>query len=356
ESYSSLSELNLLPKLVVISLDISSEYLPDGFVFRRLWSFDVSIGMNSGWQSLKSVLEICPISRSLRINKSVDACKQLFEVVESLELGDVEGHPNLIPSLDLGFSKLTSLDLQRCHSMQCLVDALKQQVPITALSNLRKLSLSHMFYLEEMCNAPQPQGFLQKLEEVEVSDCGEMRVLFPIAELRSIEQEGPSRHLTLQSLKIVKIRRCYNLKYIFPMSVANSLGQLHTLMINHCSQLEDIIQDRQVAYKCLLQSLKIVKIESCYKLKYIFPMSTANSLGQLHTLKIESCRQLEDIIQDRQVACKCLLQSLREVSLIHLPQLKGRNVNDIMLAQSSLQKLKVDYCPQLTHFIVSTTI
>ncbi|MFQ6652511.1 hypothetical protein Gotur_024336, partial [Gossypium turneri] len=243
ESYSSLSELNSLPKSAVISLDISSEHLPDGFVFRRLWSFDVCIGIKRERRYRKRDLENWPISRSLRIDKSVDACKQLLEDVESLQLNKVEGHPNLIPSLDLGFKKLTSLDLRQCHSMQCLIDASKQQVPITALSNLRKLSLSHMFHLEKMCNAPQPQGFLQKLEEVIVSDCGEMQVLFPIAELRSIEQEGPSRHLSLQSLKIVDIEGCNNLKYIFPMSVANSLGQLHTLKIKSCSQLEDIIQD-----------------------------------------------------------------------------------------------------------------
>ncbi|MFQ6641109.1 hypothetical protein Gotur_016418, partial [Gossypium turneri] len=245
ESYSSLSELNLLPKLVVISLDISSEHLLDGFVFRRLWSFDVCIGITrEPWILKRRDLKTYPISRSLRIVKSVDACKQLFEDLESLQLNDVEGHPNLIPSLDLGFRKLTSLYLRECHSMQCLIDALKQQVPITALFNLRKLSLSHMFHLEEVCNAPQPQGFLQKLEEVIVSDCGEMRVLFPIAELRSIEQEGASRHLSLQSLKIVEIERCNNLKYIFPRSVANRLGQLHTLKIKSCSQLEDIIEDR----------------------------------------------------------------------------------------------------------------
>ncbi|KAA3453080.1 putative disease resistance protein [Gossypium australe] len=299
--YSSLSELNLLPKLVVISLDISSKHLPDGFVFRRLWSFDFRIGIKRGRPFQKRVLETCPISRSLRIDKSVDACKQLFEDVESLELNGVEGHPNLIPSLDLGFSKLTSLDLGRCRSMQCLIDASKQQVPITTLCNLRKLSLSYMFDLEEMCNAPQPQGFLQKLEEVIVSDCGQMQVLFPIAELRSIEQEGPSCHLSLQSLKIVQIVGCDNLKYIFPMLVANSLGQLHTLKIKSCSQLEDIIQDRQLAYKCLLQSL-------------------------------------------------------REVSLIDLPQLKKTDVNGILLTQSSLQKLKVHNCPQLTHLFISTTI
>ncbi|TYH21493.1 hypothetical protein ES288_A04G048700v1 [Gossypium darwinii] len=301
ESYSSLSELNSLPEWIVISLDISSKHLPDGFVFRRFWSFDFCIGIRRESLYEKRHLEICPISRSLRIDKSVDACKQLFEDVESLKLGDVKGHPNLIPSLDLGFRKLTSLDLYECGSMQCLIDASNQQVPITAFSNLRKLSLRNMFDLEEMCNVPQPQGFLQKLEEVKVEGCYNMQVLFPIVEFRGIEQEGPSRHLSLQSLKIVEIEGCVNLKYIFPMSVANSLGQLHTLKIKSCSQLEDIIQDRPVAYKCLLQSL-------------------------------------------------------RDVSLIDLPQLKRKDRNDIVLTSPSLHNLKVKDCPQLTPFIVSTNI
>ncbi|XP_052884637.1 probable disease resistance protein At4g27220 isoform X2 [Gossypium arboreum] len=353
ESYSSLSELNLLPKLVVISLDFSSKHLPDGFVFRRLWSFDFCIGIKRNTWFQKR--ETYPISRSLRISDSVDACKQLFEDVESLELNEVEGHPNLIPSLDLGFSKLTSLDLRWCHSIRCLIDASKQQVPITTLSNLRKLSLSGMFHLEEMCNAPQPQGFLQKLEEVIVSYCDAMQLLFPIAELSSIEQEGPSRHLSLQSLKIVQIYFCNDLKYIFPMSVANSLGQLHTLKIKSCWSLEGIIQDSQVPY-ISLQSLREIEVEECDNLKYLLPMSVANTLEQLHTLKIKSCSQLEDVIQDPQVTYIYLLQSLREVSLIDLPQLKGRNVNSIILTQLSLQKLEVHNCPQLTHLIISTKI
>ncbi|TYH21486.1 hypothetical protein ES288_A04G048100v1 [Gossypium darwinii] len=348
ENYSSLSELNLLPKLVVISLDISSKHLPDGFVFRRLWSFDFCIGIKRG---------SFPISRSLRINKSVDACKQLFEDVESLLLNGVKGHPNLIPSLDLGFSKLISLHLRGCKSMKCLIDASKQKVPMAAFSNLRKLSLSDMFDLEEMCNVPLPQGFLQKLEEVVVSDCDKMPELFPIAELRSIEQEGPSCYLSLQNLKIIKIERCNNLKYIFPMSVANSLGQLHTLKIKSCWRLEGIIQDSQVPY-ISLQSLRKIKVKNCDNLKYLFPLSVANSLGQLQTLKIESCSQLQEIIQGREVLTSMAqgLPQLSVVELINLSQLKGNDRNDIVLTSLSLHMLKVRDCPLLTPFIVSTNI
>ncbi|KAA3453075.1 putative disease resistance protein [Gossypium australe] len=336
ESYSSLLELYLLPKLAVISLDISSEHLPDSFVFCRLSSFNFCIGIRRELRYGKKYLETCPISRSLRIDKSVDTCKQLFEDVESLQLDGVEGHPNLIPSLDLGFSKLTYLYLHWCHSMQCLIDASKQQVLITTLSNLRKLSLSGMFDLEEMCNTPQPQGFLQKLEEVIVSYYDKMQVVFSIVELRSIEQEGPSHHLCLQSPEIVEIKGCNNLKFLFPTCDANSLGKLQALKIERCFGMEEIIQHSQVS-TISFQCLREVQVTEYNNLKFLFPTCVADSLGQLQTLRIESCSQLQDIIQGPKVFISMAqgLARLNAVELINLSQLKGRDRNDIVLTSPS---------------------
>ncbi|KAK8358805.1 hypothetical protein V6Z12_A04G048400 [Gossypium hirsutum] len=389
ESYYSLSELNLLPKLVVISLDFSSKHLPDSFVFRRLWSFDFCIGIKRNTWFQKR--ETYPISRSLRISDSVDACKQLFEDVESLELNEVEGHPNLIPSLDLGFSKLTSLDLRWCHSIRCLIDASKQQVPITTLSNLRKLSLSGMFHLEEMCNAPQPQGFLQKLEEVIVSYCDAMQLLFPIAELianslgqlhtlkikscwslEGIIQDSQVPYISLQSLRESEVEECNNLKYLFPMFVANTLEQLHTLKIKSCSQLEDVIQDPQVTYIYLLQSLReeseqdqttsqyhplpncfpnliLIDIFECKSLKSLFPIIVAQGSSKkliapnLQTLKIERCFGIEEIIQDSQVST-ISFQSLRELQVTEYNKLKFLFPMCVANSLGKLQTLKIERC------------
>ncbi|XP_016685771.2 disease resistance protein At4g27190 [Gossypium hirsutum] len=575
ECYSGLSELNLLPKLGVLSLDLHPQDLSDGFVFPKLWRFDVFI---LAW---RTSFEPCPISRSLTIfnNASLDACKQLFEDVESLDLERVQGYPNLIPSLELEFSKLTSLVLYSCDGMKSLIDASKQQVPTTTFSNLRSLSLASMLALEELCNGPQPQGFLQKLEtlslrdcnemigaipisqnleELQVHQCGKMQVLFQTVELRSIEQ-WPNHHLSLQSLKVVQISECNNLKYLFPMSAANnSVGQLQSLDIHRCSQLEEIIQGTEVLnispqslrkirvsecnkltslsslshghrlqellvedcprltpliisakiqklelrritseqlsnldicnceeveqitgkdqtsshdhrlqpicfpnltlisifncenLKCLfpitvahggfpkllsasnlqtleisncsqleeiiqepqvsnisLQCLKEIKVENCNNLRYLFPMSIANSLGGLRTLRISGCFGLEEIIKATEASNVCLhslrevfvrecnkltslsslshghilksltnleiydclqledtfpismaqgLPLLNEVVLENLPQFKGRDGNEIVLTLSSLQKLKVVNCPELTPFIISTKI
>ncbi|KAK9024508.1 hypothetical protein V6N11_004667 [Hibiscus sabdariffa] len=426
ESYSSLWELNLLPKLDVLSLDISCQHLPDGFVFRQLRSFKVCIGKQLQVLFWKSDFETCPISRCLRIENSVDAFKQLLEDVESLELQRVGGHRNLVPSLDFGqggFNKLTSLHLEGCASLKCLIDASKQQMPATAtaLSNLVELSIREMVGLEELCNGVQPRGFLQNLKTLNMFNCEEMIGGIPILQnleqlkvkgckkmqvLFQISEQGSTHHFSLQSLKVVEIDGCNSLKHLFPMCVANGLGQLQTLKISECSQLEEIIQQPEATNICL-QSLKVVQIDGCGSLKYLFPMCLGNGLRQLQTLKMRRCGQLEEIIQQPQATNICV-QSLREVdvaecdkltslsSLSHgqrmenltrltiyccrqfeytfpismveglpllnyvwlhnLPEFKGRDGNDIVLTPPSLHNLSVEKCPQLTPFIISAKI
>ncbi|KAK8647852.1 hypothetical protein V6N13_121576 [Hibiscus sabdariffa] len=422
ERYSSLWELNLLPKLDVLSLDISGQHLPDGFVFCKLRSFKVRIGKQLEVLFWKRDFETCPISRCLRIEKSVEAFKQLLEDVESLELQ----HVVVVPSLDfghVGFNKLTCLHLEGCASLKCLIDTSKQQVPTTAtaLLNLVDLSLREMVGLEELCNGPQPRGFLQNLktldmfnceemiggipilqnlEELKVKHCGKMQVLFQIAE------QGPTLHFSLQSLKVVDIQGCESLRHLFPTGVGSGLGQLQTLKISECSQFEEIIQQSQATDICL-PSLKVVEIQDCGSLKYLFPMWVGNGLGQLQTLKIRRCGQLEEIIQQPQATNICV-QSLREVdvaecdkltslaslshgqrmenlarltiyccqqlectfpismaeglpllnevSLFDLPKFNARDENDIVLTLPSLHALRVEYCPQLTPFIISAKV
>ncbi|MBA0638159.1 hypothetical protein Godav_028859 [Gossypium davidsonii] len=157
---------------------------------------------------------------------------------------------------------------------------------------------------------------LQSLKEVKVEKCDNLKYLFRLSvdnglrQLHTLEIKSCSQlediilglqvpYVSLQSLWEVNVEKCDNLKYLFPLSVASCLGQLHTLKIKSCSQLENIIQDPQVPY-ISLQSLREVKVEKCDNLKYLFPLSATNTLGQLHTLKIKSCSQLEDVIQDLQ--------------------------------------------------------
>ncbi|KAL1102487.1 hypothetical protein V6Z11_D05G368100 [Gossypium hirsutum] len=398
ECYSGLSELNLLPKLGVLSLDLHPQDLSDGFVFPKLWRFDVFI---LAW---RTSFEPCPISRSLTIfnNASLDACKQLFEDVESLDLERVQGYPNLIPSLELEFSKLTSLVLYSCDGMKSLIDASKQQVPTTTFSNLRSLSLASMLALEELCNGPQPQGFLQKLEtlslrdcnemigaipisqnleELQVHQCGKMQVLFQTVELRSIEHynlsslkflnlfeltelrviwNGPIQAVNFQNLTQLNVRNCRSLRYIFSPTIAQYLPRLSELYISDCEELEQIIDKDQKSSQHHLQPICFPRLAEviifyCKNLKYLFPITSAyGGLPKLKTISLGNVPKLEQVFEGDEANV-----SKDEEKVIHLPQLTDLDLDRLPNLMSfspvgyhfvfpSLDDLNVQDCPNLT--------
>ncbi|XP_022753315.1 probable disease resistance protein At4g27220 isoform X2 [Durio zibethinus] len=377
ESYACLSELDSLSNLIVLSLEVSSEHVPRDFVFCKLQRFYVCVGFGFGFYNFyrrkERDSEICLFSRSLKIEGSViEACKQLLGDTESLNLKNVVGFQNLVPSMESGrvvFNKLTSVGLESCETMKCLIDTTKQQELTIAFSNLFKLSLKDMRGLEELCSGHQPQGFLlklktliidkcrdmtcaipilQSLEWLEVNYCDEMQVLFQIAELKSIQQ-GPSHHVSLQSLKVVRIDNCNKFRYLFPSSVAKSLGQLETLNISDCLELEEIIPKTEVT-NINLQSLREVHVSGCSKLTSLSSLSHGQSLENLTTLEIIDCSRLEYTFP---ISMAEGLPQLNKVTLQRLAEFKGRDGNDIVLMLPSLQALEIRECPQ---FIISTKI
>ncbi|XP_022753658.1 probable disease resistance protein At4g27220 [Durio zibethinus] len=292
ESYASLSELNSLSNLIVLSLVVSPAHVPKDFLFCKLQRF------------------------------------YLFGDTESLNLKNVVGCQNFVPSFESGrvvFSKLTTLDLESCEHMKCLIDTTKQQLLPNAFSNLLKLSLKNMRGLEELCSGHQPHGFLVKLKTLMIDKCRDMTCAIPI----------------LQCLERLEVKYCDEMQVLFQIA---ELGSIQRGPSHHVS----------------LQSLKVVTIHNCNKLRYLFPMSVAQSLGQLETLEIPSCLELEEIIPETEVS-NINLQSPREVylndiTLEGLPELKGRDGHDIILALPSLQELEMRECPQLTPFIISAKI
>ncbi|MBA0746696.1 hypothetical protein Gogos_009193, partial [Gossypium gossypioides] len=258
-----------------------------------------------------------------------------------------------------------------------------------SLGRLQTLKIWDCSQLEEIIQGSEVSDInLQSFREVEpweIANFEDMRLL-PI---ERIIQGSKVSNISLQSLREVEVRNCNNLMYLFPMSIANSLRRLQTLQISDCSQLEEIIQGSEVS-NISLQSLREVKVENCNNLRYLFPMSFANSLGGLQTL--EGCFGLEEIIKAKKESNICLyslmevfvrecnmltslsslshgrilksltkleiydclqledtfpitmaqgLPLLNEVVLEDLPQFKGRDGNEIVLTLSSLQKLKV---------------
>ncbi|XVE50134.1 hypothetical protein DITRI_Ditri01bG0137200 [Diplodiscus trichospermus] len=388
ERYANISELHALSKLKALSLEVAPTNIPKDYVFPRLQRYDVCIGKDKKMTSFSSRKEFenMPIGRSLKIEASmIDACKQLFVDVEFLNLKNLVGHQNLVPSLELelkrlGFNKLTCLALENSNDMKCFIDTTKQHAlttefslakekKATAFSNLLNLSLTDLHGFEELCNGNQPQGFLPKLktlrivncektkggipilrtlEMLEVRYCDKTEVLFQTTELGSTQ--ALSHHfVSLKSLKVVKIESCNKLRYLFPATVANSLGQLETLRIDNCWKLKEIILGAGVSI-INLHGLREVYVLNCGNLTSLSSLSHGHILENLTMLEVQNCCRLEYTFP---ISMAKGLPQLKTISLANLSKLKG---NDIVFMLPSLQQLTVEICPQLTPFIISAKI
>ncbi|KAK0601298.1 hypothetical protein LWI29_022924 [Acer saccharum] len=240
-----------------------------------------------------------PKSRLLTIRgieaTSLVAFKALYEKVEYLELIGIKGCcQNMVSSIDeTGLNELKRLSLSYFDELECIIDTTHQQdVPSTAFSNLVHLSLKSVG-LREICSGGRPPGgFLENLETLEIRDCDNMSCLFPS---RVLIQR-------LRKLKKVTVKVCGELEDVFQLeglSYAKEnpflLSSLESLHLSWLHNLRYIWKGptQQVS----LQSLTVVEVESCNKLRYLFTLSLARSLLQLEQLTVKNCGSLEHIVE-----------------------------------------------------------
>ncbi|KAG8492797.1 hypothetical protein CXB51_010241 [Gossypium anomalum] len=165
---------------------------------------------------------------------------------------------------------------------------------------------------------------LRRLQTLQISDC---------SQLEKIIQGSEVSNISLQSLREVKVENCNNLRYLFPMSIANSLGGLQTL--ERCFGLEEIIKAKKESNICLY-SLMEVFVRECNMLTSLSSLSHGRILKSLTKLEIYDCLQLEDTFP---ISMAQGLPLLNEVVLEDLPQFKERDGNEIVLTLASLHNL-----------------
>ncbi|KAK1580802.1 hypothetical protein Q3G72_000256 [Acer saccharum] len=239
-----------------------------------------------------------PKSRILKIwgieATSLVAFKALYENVECLELVEIKGCcQNIVPSIDeTGLNELKRLSLCSFDELECIIDTTQQQY--VAFSNLVHLSLQSCDGLREICSGGRPpRGFLENLETLKISGCHSMsRCLFPSWMLSQ----------SLRKLKKVNVKWCDELEDVFQLEglsyakenpfLLSSLESLH---------LEDLENLRYIwkgpTQQVSLQSLTVVNVYSCSKLRYLFTLSLTRSLWQLEELKVWNCDSLEHIVE-----------------------------------------------------------
>ncbi|XWS08214.1 hypothetical protein CRYUN_Cryun41cG0060500 [Craigia yunnanensis] len=292
-----LSELNSLPYLTALSLRVSTDQcLQENFVFPKLQRYNIAVNG-----------DITPMEglnfRTLKINdlSSLNAFKELFCNVESLVLGDVMEHKNIVPNVDQEvLNELTSLKLRFCKDLECLMDT----PPIRFFQKLKDVIIENCERLKVVFQMDR----LVEEEEISLPLLSNFTslVLISLPELESIWKLQPTHqyHASLQSLMVVRIRHCSKLKSIFSTCLAQRLLHLQQVTISYCYGLERVFDFPQEMAELedppILLTSKVLRLRImwCFELAFLFTAPLAQSLVHLEVLEICHCDSLEHVIME----------------------------------------------------------
>jgi len=161
----------------------------------------------------------------------------------------------------------------------------------------------------------------------------------------------------LQQLKYLHIQNNPEIKYIINSSSLMDIASLafETIILKNMMGLEEISHGQLPSLRSF-GNLRIVKVEHCEKLKFVFSSSIARGLSQLEKLEVSECRIMEEILVTEELGAveetilTVLFPQLKFLILKELPILK-RFCKASNIKFLSLKLLVIDHCPKLKTFI-----
>nr|XP_023884359.1 probable disease resistance protein At4g27220 [Quercus suber] len=367
-SNANLSELNSLPCLVNLSLELNSMHLPEGFVFPDLQRYCISINTLHKtlltphyYSSLR-----CINSRTLKIRylnaSSMNALKSLFHTVEYIwiEYCEMECIVDTIGGNHTAtFGNLLELYLM---GMSCLRTICEGPNQCEIFSNLTVLAAYGCPRLINLFSPSLAQS-LKKLKELSLHRCYEMKQIVS-EEGMILESHGPP--ICLPKLETLCVTNCGELEYIFPISVARGLPRLESLELIDLPQLKKVFGQKREGevgdwnnnvqleshhHPTGFPKLKTIVVVNCENLEYIFPISIARDLPQLESLSLQDLPQLKQVFCHDGDGNNIVLSKLRKFRLWKCPKVKlsfFANVEaNVPALQKQLEILELEDLPQL---------
>ena len=289
------------------------------------------------------------------------------------------------PALTQSLQKLKFLEIERCDELEHLIvenageQVLSESHPQPNVVKVEVRSCNKLKYLFHVDHW-NPVSIFLTLEELELINCGGLQEVFNFEGFLTREGEqqdeffprlrkmflvelheltyiwkGPIQLINFNNLEDLKVIRCKKLTHLFTPALAQSLQELKILEIEKCDELEHIIVENveeQVSSENHLQPLcfpKLIRVivRYCNKLKYLFPITTADSLLELKFLIVKENSQLMEVFThegDAGVQKDVTLPQLQLMGLVGLPSLVNFCPNNYQFILPKWRKLVVKSC------------
>eukprot|EP00256_Glycine_max_P063443 XP_014633257.1 uncharacterized protein LOC100780862 isoform X2 [Glycine max] len=403
-----ISELKHLHQLQVVDLSIPcAEFFAKELFFDNLSDYKIEIGnfktlsagdfrMPNKYENFKSLaLELKDDTDNIHSQTGI---KLLFETVENLFLGELNGVQDVINELNLnGFPHLKHFSIVNNPSIKYIINSKDLFYPQDVFPKLESLCLYklkeiEMIYFssgtEMICFSPFTDCSFTKLKTIKVEKCDQLKNLFSFCMVKllvSLETIGVSdcgsleeiikipdnsnkiEFLKLMSLSLESLSSFTSFYTTVEGSSTNrdqiqitvmtpplfgelvEIPNLENLNLISMNKIQKIWSDQPPSNFCFQNLIKLV-VKDCQNLRYLCSLSVASSLRKLKGLFVSNCKMMEKIFSTEGNSADkvCVFPELEE---IHLDQMD--ELTDIWQAEvsadsfSSLTSVYIYRCNKL---------
>ncbi|KAK8633836.1 hypothetical protein V6N13_014671 [Hibiscus sabdariffa] len=300
----------------------------------HLWKQDVQVG------------HILPNLETLEVYKcanliSLGSSSASFQNLTTLKVWGCREMKYLDTCLAVqGLSQLKKLIIKECISVKEIVASEEDETTCEVnFSRLKSMELVDLPQLKSFCWGNHRFGF-PCLEEVIVRGCPELEIFCkgglnaPL--LQSVEYGEGKGHWsgdldsTVQHLHSTKVW-CQGMGF---------------LVLSEFSKSTEIWKEKSLDFK----NLKVLEVEKCNSLEFIFSVSMVLELVQLTDLTVKKCSMMEYIIKKgaEEITMDTVwLPKLKMIELVSCSELKSFCMGSITLQCPSLGKIEVEDCPKM---------
>jgi len=158
----------------------------------------------------------------------------------------------------------------------------------------------------------------------------------------------------LTHLKILKLDNVLKLQSIGSedspwLNVICDSEKLQHLYVFHCPDLKRLVHS---THSVSFTYLKVIFIDCCKELKYLFTLSAVNKLENLEYIKVDDCESMEAIVlkEEDDISKEIKLQKLRRMDLTLLPKLECFYSSNDTLHLPCLTQVGIWMCPKMEFF------
>jgi hypothetical protein len=159
---------------------------------------------------------------------------------------------------------------------------------------------------------------------------------------------------------------------VIPWYAVGQMQKLQVLKISDCKSMTEVFETQEInknsgtdtrkslprlEYITMLKlpKLRILKIQGCNLLEYVFTFSTLESLTQLEELEIKDCKAMDVIVyketgEQKTASYVVGFPRLKSLALVNLPNVVGFFLGNNEFTWPTLEKVWIGECPQITVF------